>query len=192
MLYPWLGVFHFFAQSSSVAPWRKEASEKGFALGVPRTRKSRRSGSSSIGLTFCLRKPHARASEACFDTSLLALSPLLHRRLNVLVQVEEVCGIIPILESHQSFVVNAVRSSDAFITFVAQEVDIDTGAGKPSGGCPERTSPLHMFLRLVVGVGPRCEHAQNVRLLPLGKSRPGRMNSTCGTMYMLNQDLRKW
>jgi hypothetical protein len=36
--------------------------------------------------------------------------PLLHRRLNVLVQVEEVGWIIPILEGHQSFVVEAVRS----------------------------------------------------------------------------------
>src|SRR5690349_13771186 len=102
-------------------------------------------------------------------------APLLHSRLNVLVQVEEVCWIIHILESYQSFVVDAIRSSYPFLTFVAQEVDIDTGACKAPGGCPERTRPLDMFLRLVTG--PRCEHAQDVRFLTKGKRRPGRRNS---------------
>jgi hypothetical protein len=97
-------------------------------------------------------------------------APLLHGRLDVLVQVKEVGGIIPLLEGHQSLVVDAVGRSDAFLPFIAQEVDIDTEASKRSGGCPERTRPLHMLLRLVVG--PRREHAQDVRLLPLGKSRP--------------------
>jgi len=88
-------------------------------------------------------------------------------------------------ESHKPFEVCAVRSSYMFLTFVTQKVDIDTGAGKPSCCCPERTSPLDMILRLFVG--PRCEDAQDVRFMTLGKGNLGRMNATCGTMEIMNQ-----
>src|SRR5215472_10299836 len=46
-----------------------------------------------------------------------------------------------------------------------------------------------MLLRLLVG--PRCEDAQDVGFLPLGKGRLGWLNATGSTMQMLKQDLRK-
>ena len=49
---------------------------------------------------------------------------------DILIQREEVGRIIPVLESHQPFVVDSIGGSDPLFALVTQEVDIDPRASK--------------------------------------------------------------
>src|SRR5258706_1427988 len=118
---------------------------------------------------------------------------LLDRRFDILIKRKEVGRIIPVLEGNQPFVVSPVGGSHPSLPFIAQEVDIDSAAGKGLHGPPACTGPPYVLVCLTrFAVIPRGHHADHIGLFPQRKGSLGRADPARGTVDMLNQHVRPW
>src|SRR5262249_39291160 len=128
--------------------------------------------------------PPARDGSAC-STSQRAPSALPDGR-DVLVAREDIGGVIPQLEGLQPPIVAPVGGAYLLCPFVAEEVDIDAGAGRGLQCPPTAVHPSHMLPRCTVL--PGSHNAHHIGLLPQGKGRLGGIHPAGSPMHMLHQE----
>ena len=112
-------------------------------------------------------------------------------RFDVLVQAEEVLGVVLLLHGHEPVVVGTERGLDRIFSLLTEEIQQVRAARERTHRIRQTASPFDMALGLS-WIHPLCKDGNIILGLPLRKSSFGGTNTTCSSTIVLDSYSAEW